>query len=61
MIFEGLGKRWHGISSGWADPLERYSRRLANNCVLIFEGVGKRWHSIGGGQADRTVELLKCK
>ena len=52
MVFQGLDKRWHGISGGWADLPECVSRSAANIGVLIFEGLDKRWDGISGGWAD---------
>jgi hypothetical protein len=49
LVFEGLDKRWHGISGGWADIPERIRCDPANTFVVIFESSGKRWH---GGGAD---------
>ena len=62
VIFEGLSKRWHGISGGWADLRECVSNRPANTCVLIFEDLGEHRHggAVGhDGGHGREVQVLE--
>jgi hypothetical protein len=61
VIIEGLGKRWHCLSSGWDDLPERIGSQPANISVLVSKGLSKCGHGINGGLADLPKRISRSQ